>query len=329
MHVSIAVVGRILGSGCLQQKARDSITFIPTSPESTMPSLSAYRAFARAVELGSFSAVGRELGLTQSTVSKQVAALEAELKVQLFARTTRKLNPTPEALRLYDAVQHLLDAADAVQASLGSARAGASGLLRVALPDSYGRAVVMPRLAAFLAAHPRVRLDVRLTDLPLNLVEEGVELAVRIGDLASSTLIARSIGIVEHLIVATPAYLAAHGEPRHATDLLQHNCIVYTGFAHGHRWVFDSEQGRQTIEVPSTLGVNSADAMYGAVLGHIGIARVPHWVVGDDIESGRVRRLLPDDYPTPLPIHIVYPQTRLLSARARCFIEFLLDALAP
>ena len=292
-----------------------------------MPSLSAYSAFARAVELGSFSAVGRELGLTQSTVSKHIAALEAELKVQLFARTTRKLSPTPEALRLYDAVQHLLEAADAVHASMGSARAEASGLLRITLPDSYGRAVVMPKVPAFLAAHPRVRLDVRLTDLPLNLVEEGLELGVRIGDLASSTLIARAIGIVEHVVVATPAYLARHGEPRHATDLLQHNCIVYTGFAHGQRWVFDSEQGRQTIDVPSTLGVNSADAMYGAVLGDIGIARVPDWVVGSDIESGRVRRLLPDDYPTPLPIQVVYPQTRLLSTRARCFIEFLLREL--
>lgn len=292
-----------------------------------MSSLLAYTAFARAYELGSFSAVGRELGLTQSTVSKHIAKLEAQLKVQLFARTTRKLNPTPEALRLYEGVQHLLDAADAIHSSVGATRTEPSGLLRVALPDSYGRAILMPLVARFLAAHPRVRLDVRLTDQAVNLVEEGVELGVRIGELASSTLVARSIGIVEHLIVATPAYLAAHGEPRHPTDLLQHNCIVYTGFAKGDRWVFDSEQGRQTIEVPSTLGVNSADAMYLAVRHDVGIARVPLWVVGDGIERGEVRRLLPDDYPTPLPVNIVYPQTRLLSSRARCFIEFLHGAL--
>jgi DNA-binding transcriptional LysR family regulator len=293
-----------------------------------MPSLIAYTAFARAYELGSFSAVGRELGLTQSTVSKHIASLEAELKVQLFARTTRKLNPTHEAGRLYEGVQHLLDAAEAIHSSIVGARAEPTGLLRISLPDSYGRAVVMPVVARFLAACPRVRVDVRLTDQPLNLIEEGVEVGVRIGDLASSTLVARSIGIVEHLIVATPKYLAAHGEPRHPTDLLQHNCIVYTGFAKGNRWVFDSEQGRQTIDVPSTLGVNSADAMYGAVLDHVGIARVPHWVVGADLERGRVRKLLPDDYPTPLPISIVYPQTRVLSPRARCFIEFVLKEIA-
>jgi DNA-binding transcriptional LysR family regulator len=292
-----------------------------------MPSLLAYTAFARAYELGSFSAVGRELGLTQSTISKHIASIEAELKVQLFARTTRKLNPTHEAARLYEGVQHLLEAADAIHSSIGGARTEPSGLLRVSLPDSYGRAILMPIVSRFLAAYPRLRLDVRLTDQPVNLIEEGVELSVRIGDLPSSTLVARSIGIVEHLIVATPQYLATHGTPRHPTDLQQHNCIVYTGFAKANRWVFDSEQGRQTIEVPSTLGVNSADAMYGAVLEHVGIARVPQWVMANDLASGRVRKLLPDDYPTPLPISIVYPHTRVLSSRARAFLEFLIEEL--
>ena len=167
-----------------------------------MSSLIAYTAFARAYELGSFSAVGRELGLTQSTVSKHIARLEAHLKVQLFARTTRKLNPTPEATRLYEGVQHLLDAADSIHSSVGATRAEPSGLLRVALPDSYGRTILMPIVARFLAAHPRVRLDVRLTDQAVNLVEEGVELGVRIRRTGqSSTLVARPIGIVEHLIV--------------------------------------------------------------------------------------------------------------------------------
>ncbi|WP_439586305.1 LysR family transcriptional regulator [Hydrogenophaga sp.] len=294
-----------------------------------MQGLSVYTAFARAYELRSFSAVAREMGLTQSTVSKHIAALESELKVQLFARTTRKLNPTQDAARLYEGVLQLLDAADAVQAAVGGQRAEPSGLLRISLPDSYGRAMVLPRLAVFMKQHPKVRLDVRLSDQAVNLVEDGVEVAVRIGDLASSTLVARSMGVIEHLIVATPEYLAAHGEPRHPTDLLHHNCIVYTGFAKANRWVFDSEQGRQTIEVPSTLGMNSADAMYDAARAHLGIARVPSWVVGDDLRQGRVKSLLPDDWPTSLPIHIVYPQTRVLSSRARAFIDFLLEIAAP
>lgn len=286
--------------------------------------LAAYSAFARAYELGSFSAVGRELGMTQSTVSKHIAALESSLGLQLFARTTRKLNPTHEAAQLYEDVQHLLDAVDAIHASARGARAQPSGLLRLTMPDSYGRAVVMPHVAGFLARYPRVRLDVRLTDSPLNLVEEGLELGIRIGDLAASTLVARSLGIAEHLIVATPAYLARHGEPQDPGALAQHECIVYTGFAKGHRWVFESEHGRQAVDVPSSLGLNSADAMYDAVLHHVGIAKVPAWIVGDDVARKRVRVLLPDYYPMPMPINIVYPQTRVLSLRARCFIDYLL-----
>ncbi|MBP5989436.1 MAG: LysR family transcriptional regulator [Piscinibacter sp.] len=289
-----------------------------------MASLLAYTAFARAYELGSFSAVARELGLTQSTVSKHIAALEAGLGVQLFARTTRKLNPTHEAALLYEGVQHLLDAADAIQSSLGGPRAEPSGLLRLTMPDSYGRSQLMPRLARFLARFPKVRLDVRLTDNPINLIEEGMELGVRIGELSSSTLVARPLGIVEHLIVATPKYLATRGEPHAPTDLARCNCIVYTGAAKGHRWVFESEQGRQVVDVPSSLGLNSADAMYSAVLSDVGIAKLPAWIVGNDVESGRLRALLPEYYPMPMPINIVYPQTRVLSARARCFIDFLL-----
>lgn len=291
-----------------------------------MTSLIAYRAFARAYELGSFSAVGRELGLTQSTVSKHIAALESELRVQLFARTTRKLNPTEDALRLYEGVQHLLDAADAMQSSV---RAGAepSGLLRVTFPDSYGRAVLMPLVPRFLAQHPRVTMDVRFTDQTVDLIEEGVELAVRIGDLNSSTMIARPLGIVDHLIVASPAYLQVHGEPRHPVELQDHNCIVYTGFARANHWVFDSDQGRQVIEVKGTLGVNSADAMYMAAAAGLGIARVPSWIAGDDVAKGRLHSLLGDYSPASMPINFIYPQSRVPSLRARSFIDFMLAQL--
>jgi DNA-binding transcriptional LysR family regulator len=287
-------------------------------------SLVAYAAFARAYELGSFSAVGREMGLTQSTVSKHIAALEASLGVQLFARTTRKLNPTHEAGQLYQDVQHLLDAAGAIHSSLGGRRAEPTGLLRITLPDSYGRARLMPALALFLASYPKVRLDVRLTDQTVNLIEEGVEVGVRIGELSSSTLVARPLGIAEHVVVATPRYLAARGEPLSPTDLAAHNCIVYTGAMKGQRWVFESEHGRQVIDVPSSLGVNSADAMYDAVLSDVGIAKVPTWVVRNDVGEGKVRALLADFYPMPMPINIIYPQTRVLSLRARCFIDLLL-----
>lgn len=288
-----------------------------------MTSLVAYTAFARAYELGSFSAVARELGITQSTVSKHISALEAALGVQLFARTTRQLSPTHEAARLYESVLALLDAADAIPGSLGSARAEPAGLLRLSMPDSFGRARLMPHVIAFLAAYPKVRLDIRLSDQTVGLVEEGVELAVRIGELGSSTLVARSLGIVEHFVVATPAYLARHGEPRDPSELVRHDCIVYTGTPRGQRWVFESEQGRQVVDVSSSLGMDSADAIYAAVLGHVGIAKLPGWIVEPGIASGAVKALLPEHYPLPVPVNFVYPHTRVLSARARAFIDFV------
>lgn len=289
-----------------------------------MTSLVAYTAFARAYELGSFSAVARELGITQSTVSKHISALEAALGVQLFARTTRQLSPTHEAARLYESVLALLDAADAIPGSLGGARAEPAGLLRLSMPDSFGRARLMPHVIAFRAAYPKVRLDIRLTDQSVGLVEEGLELGVRIGELGSSTLVARSLGIVEHVVVATPAYLARYGEPRDPSDLAQHECIVCTGAAKGQRWVFESEQGRQVVDVNSSLGLDSADAIHVAVQGHAGIAKLPSWMVEAGIAAGTVKALLPDYYPLPLPVNFVYPQTRVLSARARAFIDFVL-----
>lgn len=293
-----------------------------------MNSLVSYTAFARAYELGSFSAVARELGITQSTVSKHIASLEAVLGVQLFARTTRQLSPTHEAARLYESVLLLLDAAEAIPGSLGNTRAEPAGLLRLSIPDSFGRARLMPHIIAFIAEYPKVRLDIRLSDQSVGLVEEGVELAVRIGELGSSTLVARSLGIVEHFVVATPAYLARHGEPRDPSELVRHPCIVYTGGSKGQRWVFESEQGRQVVEVSSSLGMDSADAIYAAVLGHLGIAKLPGWIVEAGLAAGQVRALLTEHYPLPVPVNFVYPQTRLLSARARAFIDFVVARIS-
>jgi DNA-binding transcriptional LysR family regulator len=296
-----------------------------------MSNLIAYSIFARAYELGNFSAVGREMGLTQSSISKHIAALEADLGVQLFARTTRKLRPTHDAATLYEGVQHLLDVMDSIHSSLDKSRRELSGLLRIALPDTYGRIVVLPRLARFIERYPKIHLDVRLVRLSeqvVNLVSEGVELGIQIGELNSSTMVARSLGSSEHKVVASPEYLARHGEPRYPTDLLHHNCIVYTGLAYGGRWVFESEHGgRQVIDVRGNFTVNSIDGAYRLVRDGLGIARIPVWVLGDDMQQGKARVLLAEDYLVPMPINIVFLKTRVLSKRARHLIDFLLAEL--
>lgn len=289
-----------------------------------MEGLEAYTAFVRSFEAGSFSAVAREMGISQSTVSKQIAALESSIGVQLFARTTRKLQPTNEALQLYDHVCQLLDAVDSLKAAAGK-RATASGTLRITMPNAYGRLRVCPRLPAFLERHPLVKMDMLLTDQVVDLVEEGFELGIRIGSLAPSTLMARPVGIVDQVLIATPEYLARHGAPETPSDLTGHACVLYGKGARWTRWAFESETGRHTVEVDGPLRCSDHQAMFELVCAHQGVALVPDWVVGDAIKTGRVRWLLPDFYPIPLPVNVVYPQTRFLSQRARSFIDYLVD----
>lgn len=286
-----------------------------------MDALRSYSAFVRTFEAGSFSAVAREMGTSQSAVSKQIAALESSLGVQLFARTTRRLQPTAEALHLYEHVRQLLDAIEALR-SPSNREAKASGTLRISVPSSYGRRRICPKLPKFLKQFPEVQLDIQLTDQVVDLIEEGLELGIRIGHLATSTLIARPLGIIDQRLVASSEYLSGRRVPESPTDLAEHLCILYGGGSRWSRWEFESETGRHAVEVNGPVRVNDPEAMFGLVLAHQGIALVPEWVVGDEITSGQVRWLLQDYYPIPQPVNMVYPRTRFLSQRARSFIDF-------
>jgi DNA-binding transcriptional LysR family regulator len=288
--------------------------------------LQPYAAFARAIEAGSFSAVARDLGTSQSSVSKQIAALEASLGVQLFARTTRRLQPTAEAMELYEHVRQLLDAVESLKTVSGH-EAVAAGTLRVTAPSSYGRRRICPLLPKFLELHPQVRVELVLTDQVADLVEDGFELGIRMGPLPSTTLRARPLGIVEMLLVATPEYLAKHGTPETPGDLAEHPCIVYSAGARWTRWEFESETGRHAAQVTGPIRVNDHEAMHMMICAHQGIGLIPDWVVGDDLSSGRLRWLMQDFYPIPQPVNIVYPQTRFLSRRARSFIDFMVTEL--
>lgn len=291
-----------------------------------MDPFQAYVAFARSYEAGSFSAVARELGSSQSAVSKQIAALEKSLGVQLFARTTRRLSPTNEGMRLYEHVRQMLDAADALRAATGQA-AEPAGVLRMTLPSAYGRRRITPLLPTYLERHPLVRLDVHLSDQISDLVEDGFELGIRIGTLAPSSLMARPVGILEHMVVATPRYLTSHRQPEVPTDLAEHNCILYANEGRWSRWAFESETGRHVVDVEGPVRVNDSEAMCEMVRAHMGLAMLPTWVAEEPVRKGELLNLLPDYYPIPVPVNAVYPQTRFLSMRARTFIDFLVDAL--
>ena len=288
-----------------------------------MDALQSYTAFVRSFEAGSFSAVAREMGTSQSAVSKQIAALENSLGIQLFSRTTRRLQPTAEALQLYEHVRQLLDAMDALKSASGR-QAVASGTLRLTLPSSFAKRRIIPLLPGFLEKFPQVKLDIVLTDQVLDLVEEGLELGVRIGNLAPSTLMARPMGVIDQVLVASPQYLKKHGTPESPLDLSNHSCVLYSGGIRWTRWEFESETGRHAVEVSGPVRVNDPQAMFELVCAHQGIALVPDWVISDEIKSGRVQWLMQDFYPIPQPVNFVYPHTRFLSQRARSFIDYIL-----
>ncbi|TAM12845.1 MAG: LysR family transcriptional regulator [Nevskiaceae bacterium] len=294
----------------------------------TLDPLKPYLVFIRVLEVGSFSAVARETGTTQSTISKQIAALERSLRVTLFARTTRRLQPTDEALRLYEHVRQLLDAVEALRATDHPNATAATGTLRVTVPGSYGRRRILPLIPRFIECYPKVQLDITLTDQVADLIAEGFELGIRIGVPSSNTLIARPLDVVDQFPVATSEYLDRHGSPNTPADLSRHACIVYNSSSRWAKWEFESdESGHHAVEVRGPICANDPDAMYEMVRAHMGIALIPGWVVAEDLALGHINSLLPDYYPIPLPVNIVYPHTRFLSRRARCFVDFLIEEI--
>lgn len=287
----------------------------------------AYAAFVRTFEAGSFSAVARELGTTQSAVSKQIAALEKSLAVQLFARTTRRLQPTAEALLLYQHARQMLDTVESLR-SVSSGGAPIAGTLRVTMPGAYGRHRVCHLLPGFLERYPDVRLELDLNDQAVDLIEERFELGIRVGDLQASTLMARQVEAIELVTVASPAYLARHGRPESPVELSVHACLALGSGAEETRWEFESELGRQAVDVAGPLRANDPDVVHTLVRAGAGIGVLPQWLVQDDVQAARLVALMPDFYPLALKVSVVYPQTRFLSLRARAFIDYLIDACA-
>ena len=289
-----------------------------------MDRIDCFRAFVRTLEGGSFSAAAKELGIGQPAVSKRIALLEGEFGTQLFVRTTRKLRPTPEALRIYDLARQILGNFDLAKASVEEAAPRPSGTLCVSLPSSFGRRHMMPIIAEYVRTYPDVRVDIRFTDRFVNLVEEGVELALRIGQLQSSTLVARRLGAIRRYLVATPTYLHGRPLPRTPEDLAGHHCIVYSRLPASHEWTFESEHGRHVAAIRAPILIDDADAMEEAVRHHLGVAILPEWNAIAGIRSGELEHLLPDYSTAALPLHAVYPDMLWMSLRARRFLDLLI-----
>jgi LysR family transcriptional regulator for bpeEF and oprC len=280
--------------------------------------------FVRAVETGSFSAVARELDIGQPNVSRHIASLEKELGTRLMHRSTRHLVPTPDGQRYYTQARQALDVIAQAESD-ARGQQNPQGLLRVACAPSLGTEKIMPAMPGFLSRYPDVQLEFRFSDDYIDLVAQGVDVAIRGGVLKDSALRARRIGTSERICVASAGYLEKHGAPAQPADLLQHQCIIYTLMAGGGGgWPFRDGE----VHVAGSLRMNSLDGVRRAALEHIGIAYLPSWMVAAELRSGALRPLLTDHAATRSPLNAVYSAERLLAQRAAVFIDFIADVFA-
>jgi DNA-binding transcriptional LysR family regulator len=298
-----------------------------------MDRLVAMHTFVRVVESGSFSAVAREQSATQSAVSKQVAALERHLGAKLLTRTTRTLSLTNEGERYFEDARRLVAEVLEAEGQLLRGEQQLSGWLRVASSVGFGTRVLRPHVHSFLAAHPGVKIDLKLNDGIIDLVEQGIDVAVRIGNLADSTLVARRIGSIRRAVVASRAFVQAatadRSMPQIPDDLKQHPCIVYTELRNPNQWEFGTPDGSTlTVRVQGPLQTNSSEIVRAAVLDGVGIAYSPTWLFQDLIDTGDVEVLLPPWQTSPLPLHLVSPSERRSAAKVQAFGEHLSMALA-
>lgn len=298
-----------------------------------MDRLLAMQIFVRVVETGSFSAVARERGSTQSALSKQVASLERQLGATLLTRTTRSLALTDHGERYFQEARRLIGEIAEAEGLLKHGEQQLSGWLRVATSVGFGLRVLMPHIKHFLLAHPDVKIDLKLHDNVVDLVEQGIDIAVRIGQLADSGLVARRIGSSTSAVVASKGYVQALPVgrlPRVPQDLQQHPCIVYTELSTRNIWRFKgADASAVSVSVEGPLQTNSSEVIRAAVLDGMGIGYAPRWMMQDLLESGALQVLLPDWSAKSLPIHLVSPAHRRHAAKVRAFSEYLALALGP
>lgn len=293
-----------------------------------MDALSGMAVFVAVVEQRSFTGAADRLRLSKAAVSKQIARLESSLGARLLNRTTRQLSLTDVGQVFYQRARAIVsnaeDAVEAVNRLQGEAR----GLLRVNAPMSFGTLHVAPLMAEFARMHPGITLEVDFDDRYVDLVDEGYDAAIRIGQLTDSRLVARRLVPARRLLLASPAYLEKHGMPRTIADLAEHSCLTYSLQRGGDAWPFQMPDGQiRHVPVSGRLRANNSPALRAAVRADLGITLLPIFAVHDDLVSGKVREIVLDGIPTPVIVHAVYPHNRLLSIKVRLLIDFLVSAL--
>ncbi|MEH2493473.1 LysR family transcriptional regulator [Bradyrhizobium sp. AZCC 2230] len=283
----------------------------------------AMETFVRVVDTGSFSAAASQMRVGQPAVSKAIAQLEEWLGVRLLLRSTRSLTPTEAGMNFYVRAKRSIEEAEEAVLAARGAGAALTGKLRIAASVCFGRLHIMRQLDRFLEKNPELEIDMVLDDRPINLVEEGIDVAFRSGSLADSTLVARKLGQARRQVMATPNYFAKYGEPKSPAELIAHQTVIYTPDGGGVSWTFRQGSAETSVAVGGRLKVTAAEGLREAVFAHLGIAITSEWNFAPELASGIVKSVMNDWELPSLELWAVYPTGRMASAKAREFASFV------
>ncbi|MRW88686.1 LysR family transcriptional regulator [Duganella sp. FT80W] len=292
-----------------------------------MNKLQAMEVFVQVVDAGGFTRAADNMKLPKATVSTLVQSLEASLAVKLLNRTTRHVSVTADGAAYYERCLRILSDVREAEESLSRTRLSPSGRLRVDAPTGLASEVIVPALPDFFSRYPDIQLELGCSDRPVDLIEEGVDCAVRGGALGDSSLIARRVGILHFITGAAPSYLARYGRPTHPNDLLRHRCVNYFSARTGkiYDWDFTREGERVQVALPGHVALNDSNAYIAAGVAGLGIVQMANFMMEPMINDGHFESILDDWISDPLPIHVVYPQNRHLSAKVRVFVEWVAE----
>lgn len=286
-----------------------------------MDRLQAMAAFVRVVETGSFSGAARHIGVGQPAISKTIAQLEDRLQVRLLVRSTHGLTPTDAGIRFYERAKMVIQEADEAELEARGAGAGLNGRLRVSAATTFARLLIVPRLPDFLAQHPALEIDIVLDDRVIDLVSEGIDVALRMGQLSDSSAVARRLARGRRSVLATPAYLERAGTPSVPADLAAHEAIVYSQLENS--WMFRKDGTEASVVIRGRIRVSAAEGIRAAVFADMGLTVNSDWMFAPELESGAVVRVLEDWELPPVDLWAVFPTGRLASAKARAFADFV------
>jgi LysR family transcriptional regulator for bpeEF and oprC len=295
-----------------------------------MNKLQAMEVFVQVVDAGSFTRAAEMMNLPKATVSTLVQSLEAALSAKLLHRTTRQVTVTTDGAAYYERCLRILSDVRDAEESLSRTRLSPSGRLRVDAPTGLSSEILVPALPAFFERYPDIMLELGSSDRPVDLVEEGVDCAVRGGALADTSLIARRVGVINFVTAASPDYIARHGMPQHPRELERHRCVNYFSAKTGKIYDWDFSRGDERIDIPmrGVIALNDSNAYVQAGLAGLGIIQMTDYMLDKYVETGRMVQVLGDWRSDPAPVHVVYPQNRHLSAKVRVFVEWVAELFA-